>query len=82
MIPVFFRGIKKLNFCKGREPYMIERFTMEMNNVECVIRKKILWRGLVQSTGQAVPLFAFAIAFYTGGVMVAREEIHFTSIIK
>lgn len=67
---------------KGQEPYMIDRFTLEMNNVEWVIRKKMLWRGLVQSTGQAVPLFAFAVAFYTGGVMVAREEIHYTSIIK
>lgn len=61
---------------------MIERFTVEMNKIERVIRKKILWRGLVQSAGQSIPFLAFAAAFFYGGLMVAREEIHFTSVIK
>lgn len=61
---------------------MIARFMAEMNKVESVIKKKIAWRGLVNSTGQSIPFFGYAVALYYGGLLVADEEIHFKNIIK
>lgn len=70
------------NLSKGQEPHMIERFVAEMDKIECVIRKKIIWRGFVQSVAQAIPFFTSAATFSYGGLMVANDEIHFTSVIK
>lgn len=67
---------------EGQEPHMIERFISEMNKIECVIRKKVFWRGIVQSSARAIPLLIAAPTFSYGGYMIAKEEIHFTSIIK
>lgn len=61
---------------------MINRYIDEMNRVESTIRKKIIWRGFVNSFGASIPLFGYAIALYYGGVMVANGEIHFKDIIK
>lgn len=52
-----------------------------MNNVESVVRKKIAIRGLVNSGGQAIPLFAYAVAFWYGGLLVANGEMHYKTII-
>lgn len=61
---------------------MIERYVNEMDKVESVIRKKIIWRGLVNSFGQSIPFLGYTIALYYGGLMVADEEMHFKEIIK
>lgn len=53
-----------------------------MNKVEAMIRKKLIWRGLVSSTAQAIPIFGYGVTLYYGGLMVANEEIHFKNIIK
>lgn len=61
---------------------MIERFTTEMRNVEWLSRKKIIFRGVVNSFSQAVPLFAYAVALGYGGYMVARNEIEYKEIVR
>lgn len=61
---------------------MIERFTREMANVERLSRKKIIFRGLVNSFSQAVPLLAYAVALGYGGYMVAKEEIAYKEIVR
>lgn len=61
---------------------MIERFIVEMNKVERVIRKKIVWRGLVQSASYALPFLASAGTWLYGGLMVADEEIDFKNVVK
>lgn len=53
-----------------------------MEKVEYIIRAKIIWRGLVSSTGQAIPFFGYAVALWYGGLLVADKEIHFKNIIK
>lgn len=61
---------------------MIERYTNEMTRVEKLIRKKIVWRGLVNSFAQTAPLLAYAYAFYYGSYLIADKEIHFKNVIK
>lgn len=66
----------------GQEKYMIERFANEMTHVEKLIREKMVWRGLVNSTAESIPLFIFAGAMYYGAYLVAIGEIHFKNFIK
>lgn len=61
---------------------MIERYTKEMTHVEQLIRKKIVWRGLVNSFAQVTPLIAYAYAFYYGSFLIASKELHFKNVIK
>lgn len=61
---------------------MIERFENEMTSVEKLIRKKMAWRGLVNSVSQTIPYFAYAGGLYYGAFMIAAEEIHFKNVIK
>lgn len=61
---------------------MIDRYVTEMTNVSKMIRKKIVWRGLVNSTAQSIPFFAYAAALCYGGFLVANGEIHFKNVIK
>lgn len=46
------------------------------------MKKKNVWRGLVNSLGQVVPLLGYAVALYYGGLLVAKGEMHFKDIIK
>lgn len=61
---------------------MIARFSEEMQRVEKQSRKKIIFRGLVNSFSQAVPLLAYAVALGYGGYMVANDEIHYKEIVR
>ncbi|XP_031622750.1 multidrug resistance protein homolog 65-like [Contarinia nasturtii] len=65
-----------------QEKYMIGRYEAEMAKVSKIIRKKIMWRGLVNSTTQSIPYFAYAAALCYGGLLVAYGEIHFKNVIK
>lgn len=65
-----------------QEKHMIMRYVDEMVKVEKTIRKKIIWRGLVNSVAQSIPFFGYAIALYYGGLLVADGEIHFKNVIK
>lgn len=61
---------------------MIERFTTEMMSVKRLSRKKIIFRGLVNSFSQAVPLLAYAVALGYGGYMVGSKEIEYKEIVR
>lgn len=61
---------------------MIDRYVKEVLKVEQIIRKKMVWRGLVNSTSQSIPFFGYAAALCYGGFLVANGEIHFKNIIK
>ncbi|XP_031626047.1 multidrug resistance protein homolog 65 [Contarinia nasturtii] len=65
-----------------QEKYMIDRYVTEMTKVSKMIRKKIIWRGLVNSAAQSIPFFAYAAALCYGGFLVANGEIHFKNVIK
>lgn len=61
---------------------MIERYVKEMKRVERLIRKKIAWRGLVNSFAQSIPIFIYAYALYYGSYLIAAKELHFKNVIK
>lgn len=61
---------------------MIERYVGETTKVESIMRKKVVWRGVVNSTSQSIPFFAYAIALCYGGFLVANGEVHFKNVIK
>lgn len=61
---------------------MIERYVTEMTKLAVMSRKKIMWRGLINSTAQTIPFFAYAIALCYGGFLIANGEIHFKNVIK
>lgn len=61
---------------------MIARYMSEMAHAQKVVRNKIIWRGFVNSLAQSIPFFAYAIALYYGGLLIADGEIHFKNVIK
>lgn len=66
----------------GQEPHIFERYCQEVYKLEKIVIKKMSFRGLVNSTGQCIPFFGYALALYYGGTMVANEGVHFKNIIK
>lgn len=65
-----------------QEKFMIQRFIDEMVRVERLGRKKIIYRGLVNSFSQAIPLLAYGVALCYGGFMVAYGEVHYKEIVR
>lgn len=65
-----------------QENPIISRFCTEIVKVERVVRKKLVFRGLVFATGQAVPFLVYALALYYGGYLVADHEVPYQDIIK
>lgn len=61
---------------------MIQRFTNEMENVQKIARKKIVWRGLLNSSLQVFPHFVWGYSFWYGGYLVANEEIHYKDVVR
>ncbi|XP_055294777.1 multidrug resistance protein homolog 65-like [Sitodiplosis mosellana] len=61
---------------------MIYRYEEEMKMASSIIRKKIIWRGLVNSIAQSIPFFSYAVALCYGGFLVANGELHFKNVIK
>lgn len=53
-----------------------------MENVQRISRKKIILRGLLNSTTQAIPGLAYGFALAYGGYMVANDEIHYKYVIR
>lgn len=66
----------------GQEKSIISRFTTEMENVQKIARKKIIWRGLLNSITQAIPGMAYGVALAYGGYMVAEKEIHYEYVMR
>ncbi|XP_059216355.1 multidrug resistance protein homolog 65 [Stomoxys calcitrans] len=65
-----------------REQQVIDKYNKEIKNVEKLIRHKLKYRGLINSSGQAFLFFAYAAALCYGGVLVSRSDVEFQDIIK
>ena len=61
---------------------MIERFVNEMTHIEKLIQKKIVWRGLVNSLAQCIPMLVYTYTLYYGSCIIAAKELHFKNVIK
>lgn len=65
-----------------QEKYMIERFVTDMMKVQSIVRKKIMWRGIVNSTAQSFSSLFYAFTLYFGSFLVFSGEIHFKNLLK
>ena len=65
-----------------QEEDIITRYTKEIMDVEAAVSRKLSLRGFVFSSVQAIPMFAYAIALYYGGILVAREGMEYQNLIK
>ncbi|XP_055326893.1 multidrug resistance protein homolog 65-like [Sitodiplosis mosellana] len=65
-----------------QEKSTISRFTSEMENVQKISRKKVIWRGLLNSITQAIPGLAYGFALAYGGYRVAERELHYKYVIR
>lgn len=65
-----------------REVQTIERYNVEVHKVEVLIRQKLKYRGLINSMGQAILFFAYAVGLCYGGVLVSEGKLPFQDIIK
>ncbi|XP_030385210.1 multidrug resistance protein homolog 65 isoform X2 [Scaptodrosophila lebanonensis] len=65
-----------------REAEVIKQYSEEVYRVEGLIRQKLRWRGVLNSTMQASAFFAYAVALCYGGVLVSEGQVPFQDIIK
>ncbi|GAB0096239.1 Multidrug resistance protein homolog 65 [Sergentomyia squamirostris] len=65
-----------------QESNMVGRYSKEIQNVERSVKRKLMFRGSVFSIGQSAPMFAYAVALYYGGVLVANEGVSYENLIK
>lgn len=61
---------------------MIARYLKEVETAEKIIRQKLNWRGLINSAGQSITLFIYAVGLCYGGFLVANGEIPYKSVIQ
>lgn len=66
----------------GQEADIITRYTKEIMDVEAAVKRKLSYRGFVTASVQAIPMFAYAIALYYGGILVAREGMEYQNLIR
>lgn len=66
----------------GQEPYMFQRYCSELEKLEKTLLRKLRLRGFVNSLGQSIPYFGYALSLYYGGMLVATEDVPFQNIIK
>ncbi|XP_055382566.1 multidrug resistance protein homolog 65 [Condylostylus longicornis] len=65
-----------------REQAIIDQYTVSVLKVEALLQKKLRYRGLVNSCGQSLMFFGYAIALCYGGVLVSWGLVPFQDIIK
>lgn len=68
--------------CLGREPFVLNRYELLMDNVTKKCLHKIRFRGLVYATGQTVPMLAYAFTLWYGGILTSQFEMTFDEVIK
>lgn len=65
-----------------QEEDIIARYTKEIMDVEVAVKRKLSFRGVVFGSVQAIPMVAYAVTLYYGGVLVAREGLPYQDLIK
>ena len=66
----------------GQEPYILDRYTKEVDNVHKFCQKKSRFRGFVFGLGQTVPLMGYGLSLWYGGTLVAKNEMPYENVIK
>lgn len=65
-----------------REATLIEEYDREVDRYQKQIKKRLRYRGLVNSLGMAIMFFGYALTLTYGGYMCANGELNFTDVMK
>ncbi|XP_037933641.1 multidrug resistance protein homolog 65-like [Teleopsis dalmanni] len=65
-----------------REPGVIAEYDKEIDRYEMQIKRRLRFRGLVNSLGMAIMFFGYAVTLTYGGIMNAEGKIKFEDIMK
>lgn len=68
--------------CLGQEPFVLKRYELLIDNATKTCLHKIRFRGPVYATGQTIPMLAYALALWYGGVLISNFEMKFDEVIK
>lgn len=66
----------------GLEKQVIERYTLQIDQVDLACRRKVRFRGLVFALGQTAPFLAYGVSLYYGGMLIANEGLPYEDVIK
>ncbi|KAH8372084.1 hypothetical protein KR093_010043 [Drosophila rubida] len=66
----------------GLEQQVLERYTLQIDQVDLACRKKVRFRGLVFALGQTAPFVAYGVSLYYGGLLIANDGLPYEDVIK
>lgn len=66
----------------GLERQVIERYTIQIDQVNVACRQKVRYRGLVFALGQTAPFLAYGVSLYYGGMLIANDGLPYEDVIK
>lgn len=66
----------------GLERQVIERYTVQIDQVDVACRQKVRYRGLVFALGQTAPFLAYGVSLYYGGMLIANDGLPYEDVIK
>lgn len=53
-----------------------------MGKVECLLKKKLKFRGFINSISQTIPTLFYGISVFYGGILVANHDINYKTVIR
>lgn len=65
-----------------REPSLIEGYNRDVDKYMRLLRKRLRFRGIVNSSGMAILYFGYAVALTYGGILCSQGKIKYYNIIK
>lgn len=65
-----------------REPSLIQEYGKEVDRYKVEIKKRLRFRGIVNSLGMSVMFFGYAVTLTYGGIMVTERKIKFEDVMK
>lgn len=66
----------------GLEKQVLERYTVQIDQVDIACRRKVRFRGLVFALGQTAPFLAYGVSLYYGGMLIANDGLPYEDVIK
>ncbi|KAL7738619.1 hypothetical protein ACLKA6_006913 [Drosophila palustris] len=66
----------------GLEKQVLERYTLQIDQVDIACRRKVRFRGAVFALGQVAPFVAYGISLYYGGTLIASGVLPYEDVIK
>ncbi|XP_055840861.1 multidrug resistance protein homolog 65-like [Episyrphus balteatus] len=65
-----------------REPQLIVEYNKDVEKYKALLKKRLRFRGIVNSSGMAILYFGYAVALTYGGILCSEGKIKYYNIIK